>query len=79
MDTHWEEIVVMTCEWHHLFSLRLLNRDCLSLCDEKFNIYNIRILKKTIKVWQAFSKRRPRINAWCRKIIHPDQRYIISC
>lgn len=78
MDIYWEETVIMTCKWHNLFSLRQLSKNCLSLCDQKFNIYNIRILNKIMKVWRACSKRRPHVNSWCRKIVHPDQRHIIS-
>lgn len=80
MDTFWEEAVIMTCKWNDVFALRRLNKTCLSICNQNFNIYDIRFLKKVVKAWkQAISNtlRKPHVNSWCRKNVHPDERYII--
>ena len=77
MDKYWEEVVIMTCNWKSMFAFRILNKTCLKICDHKFNIYHIKILKNIIDAWKLVVKRKPRVNSWCRKIIHPDERYII--
>ncbi len=80
MDTFWEEAVIMTCKWNNVFALRTLNKTCLSICDQNFNIYDIRFLKKVVKAWRLATSRtlrRPYVNSLCRKIVHPDERYII--
>jgi hypothetical protein len=77
MDTFWEEIVIMSCKLHHLPTLRILNKSCLSICDNILNIHKIRLIKKVFKKWKHVSHKKVNINSWVRKIVHPDERIIL--
>lgn len=78
MDTFfWQEAVIMSCRLKDLTQFRVLDTTCLGLCDQRFDVFHLRTLRRIVRAWRKSTIKRPRVNSWRRKLVHPDDRYIL--
>ena len=79
MDSYWEEIVLNTMPLVNTIEARVLNKNCLALCEERISVKDLLYVIKLFNHWKSNVNRRPLVNSWMKSAARSREDRPILC